>query len=372
MKDPRINRLAQNLVRYSTNVKPGEKVLIEVNGEAKELTVALIQEVYAAGGLPFVSIKQEEIKEALLAGATEQQLELMAKYEAERMRDMDAYIGIRAGENSFAMADLPQEKVDMFNRLVQQPVHMEIRVPHTKWVILRWPNHSMAQLAKMPTHRFEDYYFDVCNLDYSRMSAAMDKLVELMNRTDHVEIKGGGCDLSFSIKGIGAVKCAGECNIPDGEVYSAPVRESVNGVVCYNAPSLYQGTTFENIKFSFENGKIVEASAGENTEKLNRILDADEGARYIGEFALGVNPNVTTPICDILFDEKIRGSFHFTPGDCYEDADNGNKSSIHWDLVKIQTAEMGGGEIWFDGKLIRRDGMFVLPELECLNPENLR
>lgn len=371
MQDPRITRLAQNLVRYSTNIQPGEKVLIEINGEAKELTVALIKEVYAAGGLPFVTIKQEDIKEALLSGATAEQLQLCAKYEAERMRDMDAYIGVRAGDNSFAMADLPQDKVDMFNRLWQQPVHMDIRVPHTKWVILRYPNHSMAQLAKMPTHRFEDYYFDVCNLDYSKMSREMDKLVELMNRTDRVEIKGNGCDLAFSIKGIPAVKCAGECNIPDGEVYTAPVRNSINGTLSYNAPSLYQGTTFENICFTFKDGKIISATAGENTAKLNKILDSDEGARYIGEFALGVNPNVTTPICDILFDEKIRGSFHFTPGDCYEDADNGNHSAIHWDLVKIQTPDWGGGEIWFDGTLVRKDGLFVLPELAGLNPENL-
>lgn len=371
MQDPRIRRLAQNLVRYSTHIQPGEKVLIEVNGEARELTVALIEEVYAAGGLPFVTIKQEEIKEALLAAADPEQLKLCAKYEAERMRDMDAYIGIRAGENSFAMADLPQEKVDMFNQLWQQPVHMDIRVPHTKWVILRYPNHSMAQLAQMPTHRFEDFYFAVCNLDYGKMSREMDKLVELMNRTDRVEIKGAGCDLSFSIKDIPAVKCAGECNIPDGEVYTAPVRESVNGELTYNAPSLYQGTTFEQVHFRFAQGKIVEATAGQNTEKLNKILDSDEGARYIGEFALGVNPNVTTPICDILFDEKIRGSFHFTPGDCYDDADNGNHSSIHWDLVKIQTPDMGGGEIYFDGQLIRKDGLFVPAELQGLNPENL-
>lgn len=371
MKDPRIQELAHNLVTYSANVQPGENVLIEINGEAVELTCAMIDEVYRAGGVPFVTLKQEQIKEALLLDCTQEQMEQMAKYEAARMADMDAYIGVRAGENSFAFADVPHEKMEIYNKYFQQPVHMEIRVPKTKWVILRYPNNSMAQLAKMPTHRFEDYYFSVCNLDYSKMSRAMDNLVELMNKTDRVEIKGSGVDLAFSIKGIPAVKCAGECNIPDGEVYTAPVRDSINGELTYNAPSLYQGTTFENIHFRFENGKIVKASAGSNTELLNKILDSDEGARYIGEFSLGVNPNVTSPICDILFDEKIRGSFHFTPGDCYEDAPNGNKSSIHWDLVKIQTAEMGGGEIYFDGRLIRKDGIFVVPELECLNPENL-
>ncbi len=371
MQDPRIKRLAQNLVRYSTRVQPGEKVLIELSGEANELAAALIEEIYAAGGLPFVTIKQEEIKAVLLAGATKEQMELCAKYEAARMRDMDAYIGVRAGANSFALSGLPQEKIDLFNKYWQQPVHMDIRVPKTKWVILRWPNHSMAQLAKMPTRRFEDYFFAVCNLDYAKMSRAMDPLAELLNQTDRVEIKAPGTDLSFSIKGIPAVKCAGECNIPDGEVYTAPVRDSVNGELTYNAPSLYQGTTFENVHLRFADGKIIAAEAGPNTEKLNQILDADEGARYIGEFALGLNPNVTTPICDILFDEKIRGSFHFTPGDCYEDAPNGNKSSIHWDMVQIQTPEAGGGEIYFDGRLIRKDGRFVIDELLGLNPENL-
>lgn len=372
MQDPRIRQLAHNLVTYSTRVQPGEKVLIEVNGEAKELTVALIEEVYRAGGLPLVTIKQEEIKEALLKDCSREQLELIAKYEAARMADMDVYIGVRAGDNSFAMADLPQEKVDMFNKYWQQPVHLNLRVPKTKWVILRYPNHSMAQLAQMPTHRFEDFYYSVCNLDYSKMNRAMDNLVELMNKTDKVQIKGPNVDLTFSIKDIPAVKCAGECNIPDGEVYTAPVRDSINGEITYNAPSLYQGTTFDQVHFRFENGRIVEASAGANTEKLNNILDSDEGARFIGEFAIGVNPNVTTPIYDILFDEKIRGSFHLTPGQCYEEAPNGNDSVIHWDLVNIQTPEYGGGEIWFDDRLIRKDGLFVIPELESLNPENLK
>lgn len=371
MQDPRIKQLACNLVGYSCRVQPGENVLIELNGEASELACALIEEVYRAGGRPFVNILQEDIKEALLQNADQSLLEQTAKYEAARMQDMQAYIGVRAGANSFAMAALGADKVELFNKFWQKPVHMDIRVPHTKWVILRWPNASMAQLAQMPTHQFEDYFFNVCNLDYSKLSRAMDPLVELMNRTDRVELKGPQLNLSFSIKGIPAVKCAGDCNIPDGEVYTAPVRDSVNGEITYNAPSLYQGTIFDQIYFRFEQGRIVEASAGRNTDKLNKILDTDEGARYIGEFALGLNPNVTVPIYDILFDEKISGSFHFTPGDCYEDAPNGNSSSIHWDLVNIQTPELGGGEVWFDGQLVRKDGLFVIPELNCLNPEEL-
>jgi aminopeptidase len=228
----------------------------------------------------------------------------------------------------------------------------------------------MAQLANTSLEAFEDFYFDVCCLDYGKMSLAMDPLVALMEKTDRVRLVAPGTDLTFSIQGIPAIKCCGLRNIPDGEVYTAPVRDSVNGRITYNTPSVYQGFTYENVSFTFEKGKIVSATAN-HTEKINQLLDTDEGARYVGEFALGVNPFVTKPMKDTLFDEKIMGSFHFTPGQAYTIADNGNRSAIHWDLVLIQTPAWGGGELWFDDVLIRQDGRFVLPALEALNPENL-
>jgi aminopeptidase len=257
----------------------------------------------------------------------------------------------------------------MYNRVLR-PV-LDYRVNHTKWVVLRYPNASMAQLASMSLERFEDFYFDVCNLDYGKMSAAMDALVALMNRTDKIRLTGSGTDLSFSIKDIPAIKCAGEKNIPDGEVYTAPVRDSVNGRVSYNTMSEEQGFTYEHIVFDIKDGKIINATANDD-ERINALLDTDENARYFGEFAIGVNPYILHPMKDTLFDEKIAGSFHLTPGASYEDAFNGNKSAIHWDLVNIQRADYGGGEIYFDGVLIRKDGIFVLPELEKLNPENLK
>jgi aminopeptidase len=229
----------------------------------------------------------------------------------------------------------------------------------------------MAQLANTSLEAFENFYFDVCNLDYKKMSNAMDALVNLMQKTDIVRLKGIGTDLTFSIKGIPAIKCAGEMNIPDGEVFTAPVKDSVNGKITYNTPAIYQGFTFENICFEFKNGKIINATSND-TQRLNKILDTDEGSRYIGEFSFGVNPYITKPMKDGLFDEKISGSIHLTPGSCYDEAPNGNKSSIHWDLVYIQTPEYGGGEIYFDDKLIRKDGKFVVDELLPLNPENLK
>lgn len=371
MKDPRILKLAENLVGYSIEVQPGENVLIEMIGQERDLLNAIIHEVGKKGGNVFVQLADRKVQSAMLRHATKDMLKTWAEIDLSRMKQMHCYIGIRAGENVNDLSDVPEEKMKLYNSIYQHTVHSEQRVKHTKWVVLRYPNDSMAQLANISTEAFEDFYFDVCNLDYAKMDKAQDALADLMNRTDKVRIKGPGTDLNFSIKQIGAVKCSGQCNIPDGEVYSAPVRGSVNGTISYNAQTLYNGITFENVKFRFENGKIVEATSND-TKRLNDILDSDEGARFIGEFAIGFNPHILHPMKDILFDEKIAGSLHFTPGQAYETADNGNRSSIHWDLVLIQRPEYGGGEIYFDDVLIRKDGIFVLSELEPLNPENLK
>lgn len=371
MKDPRIQKLAENLVGYSVDVQPGENVLVEMIGDERDLLKAVVEEIGKKGGNAFVELTDKAVQSSQLKYATEEGIKAWAEYDLVRMKMMDCYIGIRAGSNVNDMSDVPKDKMKLYNSLYSHPVHSEQRVKQTKWVVLRYPNASMAQLASMSTEAFEDFYFDVCNLDYAKMDRAQDALSELMNRTDKVRVTGPGTDLSFSIKGIESEKCSGQKNIPDGEVYTAPVRDSVNGTISYNAATLYNGITFENIKFRFENGKIVEAT-GSDTTRLNEILDSDEGARYIGEFAIGFNPYILHPMKDILFDEKIAGSLHFTPGQAYEGVtDNGNRSSIHWDLVLIQRPDYGGGEIYFDDVLIRKDGIFVLPELEGLNPENL-
>jgi aminopeptidase len=371
LRDPRLQTLAKNLVGYSVDVQPGENVLIEMIGSERDIVKSIVQEVLAKGGRPYIQITDRSVLRSVLMGATKEHMEQMADIELYRMQQMNAYIAVRASENINELSDVPNNRMKWYESVYYKPVHLEQRVKRTKWVVLRYPNHSMAQLANMSTEAFEDFYFNVCNLDYGKMSKAMDPLAELMNKTDKVRIVSPGTDLTFSIKGIGSVKCDGERNIPDGEVYTAPVRDSVNGTIAYNAPTIYSGVSFENMKFRFENGKIVEA-ASNDTQRLNEILDSDEGARYIGEFSIGFNPYIQNPMKDILFDEKIDGSLHFTPGQAYEEADNGNRSSIHWDLVLIQRPEYGGGEIYFDDVLIRKDGRFVIPELQALNPENLK
>lgn len=370
--DERIKVLAHNLVSYSMNVQKGEKVYIHYMGNSTEdLAKQIVKEVYRAGGLPFPHYTNQVLLREVLLNCSKEQINLMAKIDADMMDQMDCYVGLRGTDNVSELSDVPADKMELYEKFFVTPVHHDIRVKKTKWVVLRYPNNAMAQLANTSLENFEDFYFDVCNLDYSKMRNAMDKLVDYMNRTDNVRIVGPGTDLTFSIKGIPSIPCAGECNIPDGEVYTAPVRNSVNGTLAYNTPAVYQGYTYENIKLTFKDGKIINAIAND-TERINKVFDTDEGARFIGEFAIGVNPYILKPMKDTLFDEKIMGSFHFTPGNCYEIAPNGNKSAIHWDLVCIQTPEYGGGEIYFDDKLIRKDGLFVVPELECLNPDKLK
>lgn len=364
MHDARFDTLARLLVEYSVRLKRNETVFIETFDTPDEMTIALIRAAQDAGAIPVAQVQRAKVNRALALKATEPQLNLTAAHELARMKKMDAYIAIRGSDNITELSDVPVEQLKLIAKKMR-PVQ-DHRVKKTKWVVLRWPTPSMAQLAGMSTEAFEDFYFDVCTLEYRKLQPGMQALKTLLEKTDRVDIKGPGTDLRFSIKGIPAVICGGDRNIPDGEVFTAPVKDSVEGHVTFNAPTIYQSMAFDGIRLEFREGKVVEASSNQ-TAKLNKILDADPGARYIGEFSLGFNPYILQPMRDILFDEKIAGSFHFTPGQAYEEADNGNRSQVHWDMVNIQRPEYGGGEIYFDGKLIRRDGEFLPKPLQSLN-----
>jgi aminopeptidase len=367
MHDQRFDKLAKLLVEYSTRLKRNENVLIEAFDVPDEMTIALIRAARKAGAIPFTQIYRARVGRELALEASERQLTLLAQHELARMKKMDAYIALRGSKNITELSDVPVGKMQLIAKKMR-PVQDQ-RVKKTKWVVLRWPTPSMAQLAGMSTEAFEDFYFEVCTLDYRKLQPGMKALKALMERTDRVEIKGPGTDLRFSIKGIPAVICGGDRNIPDGEVFTAPVKNSVDGHITFNAPTIYQSIAFDGIRLGFRGGKIVEATCNQ-TQKLNKILDSDPGARYVGEFSLGFNPYVLEPMRDILFDEKIAGSFHFTPGQAYEEADNTNRSQVHWDMVNIQRPSYGGGEIYFDGKLIRRDGEFLQKQLRSLNRGN--
>ena len=369
MTDPRYKKLATLLVHYSTALKKGDRVFLDLIDVPDEFGIELIRAARAAGATPVVEARHTRLTREMLRGLDEENAALWRDLELFRMKKMQAYIAIRGSANASENADVASERMSMYSRFTR-PV-LNYRVNKTRWCVLRWPTSSMAQAAGMSTEAFENLYFDVCTMDYKKMERAMAPLQQRMKRADRVQIKGPGTDLNFSIKGIGAKMCKGDRNIPDGEVFSCPVKTSINGQIQFNTPTLYAGTKFENVLLEFRQGKIVRATSN-NTKRLNEILDTDAGARYTGEFSLGFNPYILNPMCDILFDEKIAGSLHLTPGQAYEDCDNGNRSAVHWDMVLIQRPEWGGGSIWFDGELIRKDGMFVPKDLKGLNPANLK
>lgn len=372
MLDPRVKRLAELLVGHATALTADDRVLVHAFDVPDDAVAEVVRVARETGARVVVKLESTRVQRALLLGLDDANADLIADIDLHEMRQMTAYIALRGADNIMELSDVPTAQKSIWQRRHSEPVHMQQRVPHTKWVALRWPTAGMAQQASMSTAAFEDYYFRVCCADYARMDAASQPLKALMERTDRVHLKGPGTDLQFSIKDIGAVACVGHRNIPDGECFSCPVRDSVNGTIQFNTVSLYQGQEFANIRYGLRDGRIVEAEAGAMTARLNEILDTDEGARYIGEWSLGYNPHVLHPMKDTLFDEKIAGSFHFTPGNAYPPpGGNGNVSAIHWDTVCIQRSEYGGGEVWFDGVLIRKDGLFTLPELQLLNPEHL-
>lgn len=372
--DKRIAQLAENILKNSVQLKKGEKIYIEAFGAStKDFFNELIKKTIKLGAVPFYFYNDVSFEKSLIEGASEKQIEDYTAIHKRLMEEADCYVAVRGYDDAFALSDVSPKNMDRFGKIFQEQVHMRTRLPKTRWCVLRWPNTSMAAMSRMSLKQFEDFYFDACLLDYRKMGKAMLPLKELMDKTENVHIKGNDTDLTFSLKGIKAIVCDGKMNIPDGEVYSAPVKDSINGYVQFNTDTMYDGVFYSNIRLEFKNGRIVTGTSLVNNDKFQKMLDLDDGSRYMGEFALGVNPYITHPILDILFDEKTCGSFHMAIGNSYEDeTNNGNKSSIHWDLVKIQTLEHGGGEIWFDNKLIRKDGLFVLPELKGLNPQNLK
>jgi aminopeptidase len=369
VKDPRITEWAEVLVNYSTKVKKGDVVLISAGGiEA----LPLVKELYRLcllKGAKFVEYEfaVPEINRQFFNLAKSEQLNFFPQHKLDFMKQVTVYIAIGAADNSMVMAQVNQANMIAYSKLTRPIVDQ--RVKHTRWVVTRYPTHGGAQEARMSLEEYEDYVLSSCCIDWNIESKKQEKLKKLMDKADNIRIKASDTDLSFSIKGLTGIKCDGRFNIPDGEVFTAPVKNSVEGHITYNCPSIYQGKEFNGVRFEFAAGKIVKAEAGAMTADLNKILDTDEGSRYIGEFAIGVNPGIRRPMRNILFDEKIFGSIHFTPGQCYDECDNGNRSAVHWDLVKLLD---GDGEIWFDDLLIQKNGCFVHKDLLQLNPVELK
>lgn len=364
--DSRIEKLSKTIVDYSISVKENDRVLIQYeNSECKPLVKCLIKDIYKNKGIPYVRLFDNELDALIKEQANTKVMDEIVKMKKYDVDNFDCFIRICYTENEYEDKNVDKE---IRNELGKKSREVDdIRINERRWVLLNYPSLIDAYKAKMKYDEFYNYSLDVMNVDYKSMSEKIKPLKDLMEKTDKVRILGPNTDITFSIKNMPAIPCCGNANIPDGELYTAPIKDSVNGIITYNTKSPYHGNVFNNISLEFKDGKIIKATCLENQKELEDIFNTDEGARYVGEFSLGFNPMITKPMGDILYDEKIMGSIHFTPGCCYEDCSNGNKSSIHWDLVLIQTKEFGGGEIYFDDVLIRKDGKFVLDSLQSLN-----
>ena len=365
MKDPRITQFAKILVDYSTRVKKGDVVLINASGLEALPLVKELHSLCLERGAAYVeyAFSVPEIDRNFYNLANKQQLGYFPQQKLDFFKTLTVYFGIGAGDNSMVMANARQEAMVAYQKLTRPLVDQ--RVKHTRWVVTRYPTHAAAQEAGMSLDEYEDFLFSACCIDWNAESRKQARLKKLMDKTKKVRIVAPDTDLTFSIEGLPGIKCDGRLNMPDGEVFTAPVRDSVQGHITYNCPSIYQGKEFNGVRFEFKDGRIVKATAQAGMSgALNKILDTDEGARYIGEFSLGINPGIRRPMRNILFDEKIFGSIHFTPGQAYDECDNGNRSAVHWDLVRI----LSDGEILFDGVLIQKQGVFVHKDLLELNP----
>lgn len=373
--DQQFTAFAAQLVNFCTKVQKGEQVIIHAHDVVpKQMILAIIRAVRQAGGnVADVWWDCWEFDSELLQLVDRRQLRIRGIGRLSQISAVDVNIILRGYSNMYAMRNVPNENAKAFNTGIEKQVKDE-RVSNTRWILTCWPTDVMANMAGMPTSDFESFFFSAVLFDYEKMSRAMEPLVQLIERTKEVHIIGpGDTDITFSIEGMSAVKCDGHRNIPDGEVYTAPVRNSVNGVIHYNTPTITkEGREYGGLRFVVKEGKIIEATCESgDVGQLNKYLDTDEGARYFGEFSFGINPYITQAIKDTLFDEKIWGSFHLTPGQCYDLMPNGNDSAIHWDIVAIQQEDCGGGEIYFDNQLIRKNGIFTISQLEGLNPKQL-
>lgn len=371
MIDPRLEKMAHTVIEHSLKIQPGERVLIDSTKNCSEMIKYMVRLIASKGAIPLVSLKETDIKRELIINGSKEQFELMKLQDEAILNNVDVYINMMDSDNCYDMSDIPDEKRSLYQKYYFKPINFEIIVPKLRWITVDYPSISSAQQFGMSTDAYENYFFDAMTVDYNDLYKKMIPLKEVLDKGQHVEIKSPKINLSFDIDGLNSNICSGEINLPDGEVFIAPTLYSANGEIEFNTPTRYQGSLFENIKLDFKDGKIVNYTSKTNLEKLKNILESDEGNKYIGEFAFGTNPNIDIPRSNILFDEKILGSFHIALGNSHSLSDNGNKASIHWDMVNMLTKEYGGGRIIIDDKIIQEDGLFIPEELKPLNEKVL-
>lgn len=355
MKDSRVEKLADILVNYSAKVKKGDTVLVRGDELGKPLILEVYRKVIEAGGNPLTSVSFDEMNKIFYDSASKEQLSHTSKIKLYEAKNCDAVIIVHAPANSKSLTTVNPAKMTMRSK-ANKPIS-EIIVNKKRWVLTNYPTQALAQDAEMSIEEYEDFLFNATNLDWVKVDREQERIKKVIDKGRTVRILGKDTDLTFSIKGRKGIKCSGSSNMPDGEIFYAPVEDSANGHIYYEFPAIHGGKEVTGIRLGFEKGKVVKATAEKNEEYLFAMLDTDKGARYLGEFGIGTNYGIKRFTRDILFDEKIGGTVHLALGRSYKESGGKNDSAIHWDMIKELRED---GALYLDGKRIQENGKFLI------------
>ncbi|MCI0518962.1 MAG: aminopeptidase [Chloroflexi bacterium] len=368
MADSRIEKFASILVDYSTAVKPGDRVAIYATTLAEPLVQAIFNRVLQRGGYPHVLFELQGEREAMYALGNDDQLDYISPFLKMAFEEFDVLIKIRSDVNTRAHTNVPPERIGHYSRMLGQLIAAQMRRGadgSLRWMSTLYPSVAFAMEAEMGVAEYEDFFYRSVHADagtpdpvayWQDVQKSQQVLLERIQGSDKIELHGPNVDLSLSVRGRTFINACGAVNMPDGEIFTGPVEDSANGWVRYTYPALYQGRVVDGIELVFEQGKVVKASARQNQDLLLQMIDTDPGARYLGEFAIGLNYEINRFTRSILLDEKIGGSFHMALGAGYPDTGSVNKSLIHWDMICDMRQD---SEIRADGEVFYRNGQFV-------------
>jgi len=354
MVDKRIIDVAKLLIDYSTKTKSGDRVLIRADASAKDLALEVYKHALLRGAHPWIRIDLPSSRYVFFKHASDEQLGFVPEHEMTEIKNTDVYLSLGAPSNVKELSSIDPARISARMKALKEVD--EWRVEKTRWVVFAYPTEALAQEAEMSLQEFEDFAFNACLVDWAEVSKKLEILKQNVDAADKVEIVSPDTHLEFSVKGRIGVAASGDKNMPDGEFYTSVVEDSVNGKVHFDVPAIWYGNVVEGITLTFEKGRVVSAKAARNQAFLEKILSTDEGAKRIGEFGIGLNYGITKSVKLILFDEKIGGTVHFALGRGYKETLSQNDSAIHWDMIKDLRKD---GEIYFDGKLVMKNGKWL-------------
>ena len=353
MADLRVKKLAEILVNYSIKIKKGDMIELDFGVDAKELALECFKLILKKGAYPMIHVGVPGFAYTYYKNASKDQLQHFPKLAMIETKMAAGSINIGAYYNTKELTQIDPKKISMRRKATKKI--SDISLKKNNWIICQFPTNSLAQDAEMSLEEMEDFAYNATNLDWKKESKKQDKLKKILDKGKHVRITGEDTDISFSIKGRQGIKCDGHRNMPDGEVFIAPVETTTEGCIKYTYPAIYGGREVSGVYLKFHKGKVIEATAEKGEKFLKEMIKTDKGSCKLGEFGIGVNSGIQQFIKQILFDEKIFGTVHLALGMAYPEGGGRNKSAVHWDMIKDLRR---GGAFYIDGKCIQKNGKF--------------